>query len=106
MLKVIKSFAKKMLTENIFRNLRFDYTQRTSKINNLHYHEFNEETPWKLYIPLVRSGGYRLTPNPGESPKEDMNSQLDLLHMNDEQVWSLTKVQIFYFFANFRPECE
>ena len=103
MLKVIKSFAKKMLTENIFRNLRFDYTQRTSKINNLHYHEFNEETPWKLYIPLVRSGGYRLTPNPGESPKEDMNSQLDLLHMNDEQVWSLTKVQIFYFLQIFGP---
>ena len=93
MLKVIKSSAKKMLlTQNIFRILRFDYSQRTAKINNLHYHEFNEETPWKLYIPLVRSGGYRLTPNPGESPKEDMNSQLDLLHMNDEQVWSLTKV--------------
>ena len=79
------SFAKKMLTENIFRNLRFDYTHNTSKINNLHYHEYNEETPWKLYIPLVRSGGYLLTPNPGEAPKEDMNSQLDLLHMNDEQ---------------------
>ena len=89
------SFAKKMLTENIFRNLRFDYTHNTSKINNLHYHEYNEETPWKLYIPLVRSGGYRLTPNPGESAKEDMNSQLDILHINDEQVWSLTKVQIF-----------
>ena len=98
MLKVIKNLAKEMpLTENIFRNLRFDYSHNTSKINNLHYHEFNEETPWKLYIPLVRSGGYRLTPNPGESPKEDMNSQLDLLHMNDEQVWSLTKVYIFYF---------
>ena len=105
MLKVIKNLAKKMpLTENIFRNLRFDYSQRTSIINNLHYHEFNEETPWKLYIPLVRSGGYRLTPNPGESPREDMNSQLDLLHMNDEQVWSLTKVYIFIL-ANFRPVC-
>ena len=91
------SFAKKMLTENIFRNLRFDYTHNTSKISNLHYHEYNEETPWKLYIPLVRSGGYRLTSNPGESLKEDMNSQLDILHINDEQVWSLTKVQIFFF---------
>ena len=89
------SFAQKMLTEDIFRNFRFDYTHNTSKISNLHYHEFNEETPWKLYIPLVRSGGYRLTPNSGESAKEDMNSQLDILHINDEQVWSLTKVQIF-----------
>ena len=103
MLKVIKSLTKKMLlSENIFRNLRFDFKNNTAKINNLHYHEFNEETPWKLYIPLVRSGGYRLTPNPGESPKEDMNSQLDLLHMNDEQVWSLTKVKIFNFVSNFR----
>ena len=85
--------AKKVpLTQNIFRNLRYRYNDNTSELNNLHYHEFNEETPWKLYIPLVRSGGYLLTPNPGESPKEDMNSQLDLLHMNDEQVWSLTKV--------------
>ena len=80
-----------------FRNLRYTYNQNTAQIDNLHYHEFNEETPWKLYIPLVRSGGYLLTPNPGESPKEDMNSQLDLLHMNDEQVWSLTKVRIFNF---------
>ena len=88
-----KFFIKKNFwIQNIFRNLRYSYNQNTSQIDNLHYHEFNEETPWKLYIPLVRSGGYRLTPNPGESPKEDMNSQLDLLHMNDEQVWSLTKV--------------
>ena len=94
MLKVKSSAKKMLLTQNIFRRLRFDYSQRTSKINNLHYHEFNEETPWKLYIPLVRSGGYRLTPNPGERPTEDINSQLDLLHMNDEQVWSLTKVNI------------
>ena len=88
-----KFFIKKNFwIQNIFRNLRYSYNQNTSQIDNLHYHEFNEETPWKLYIPLVRSGGYLLTPNPGESPKEDMNSQLDLLHMNDEQVWSLTKV--------------
>ena len=85
-----------MLTENIFRKLRFDYARNNSKIINLHYHEYNEVMPWKLYIPLVRSGGYRLTPHPGESAKEDMNSQLDILHINDEQVWSLTKVQIFY----------
>ena len=91
------------LTQNIFRNLRYRYNDNTSELNNLHYHEFNEETPWKLYIPLVRSGGYLLAPNPGEAPKEDMNSQLDLLHMNDEQVWSLTKVQTFYlfYFQNF-----
>ena len=78
----------------MFRNLRYAYNKTTAEMDNLHYHEFNEETPWKLYIPLVRSGGYLLTPNPGEAPKEDMNSQLDLLHMNDEQVWSLTKVWI------------
>ena len=58
----------------------------------MHYHQFDENTPWKLYIPLVRSGGYLLKPYPGERAKEDMNSQLDLLHMNDEEVWSLTKV--------------
>ena len=76
----------------------FLYNHDTSRIDNLHYNEYNEDTPWKLYIPLVRSGGYRLTPNPGEGPKEDINSQLDLLHMYDEQIWSLTKVQIFIFF--------
>ena len=77
-------------------------------MDNIHYHQFDEETSWKLRIPLVRSGGYLLTPNPGEGVKEDMNSQLDLLHMNDEQVWSLTKVGSFLVariipFILFRP---
>ena len=75
-----------------FRNLRYSYNEDSSKLDNIHYHEFDEDTSWKLYIPLVRSGGYLLTPNPGEGVKEDMNSQLDLLHMDDQEVWSLTKV--------------
>merc|ERR1712131_285657 len=60
-----------LVTLRVSRNLRYSYNRDTSKLDNIHYHQFDEETSWKLRIPLVRSGGYLLTPNPGEGVKED-----------------------------------